>query len=1851
MKLSTVLNCILIITIFFACNKSPEKSQAYYDDFNNYITGYNSSPISRCGKVYVNLNFSIPENIEVNYNLFDIHPNIGGKIRISNDRKMISIINPELKHNITHKVKFNIGKLTTMPEGMDWFEFDLEAIRQSWNITMEAPVSTSMEDVSYTGKVNYTDCEPNKSIFHEAMTAFQDGTRLQINWDHKDNNNSRTSDFTILGIKRKDNPDLVKLKLSMSPINVNDESELQLPIPSRSDFSLHNIHIHSNKHIRITFTDPLQEDQNITGLINVIDREILKTNIKHNYIDVYFKEEQFGRFNVTLIPGIKNLAGFDQKDEYTRELFFAPPSPSVKITEKGHILPPSGSWELPVSLISATGFRMRVLKIGKQNAHRFYQENRKELAEQRGLENIGRIVLDTIYNLDVSNPYKLNYVSIDLSKQIKKESGALYKIFLSIPAAQNAYPCDDPIIIEQNDFLSSINFDNPGINYYNEYDYYEDYYYSSQILGNRYYNDEYYTTHTDACTPNFSAHIHDQRLLICSDIGVIFKSEPEDDGYFAYVSHISSAFPISNAKVDLLNFQGEKISTSYTNGNGMVSIATKEKPFLIAVSYNDQYTYLPVSDAKAISLSTFQVEGKDWKGKSKIFFYAERDVWRPGDSIYMHAIIHDKLKNIPKDLPLNISLFDPTNKLVKKWTASSNSKGLYDCRFKTELNAPTGYWSIKINYAGETHYKDVRIETIRPNRLKMIMDFADDILIKKSQPKTAPLSVQWMHGLQAENLKAEISMMQKMIDNPFGANYSNYSFNDLSKKYQEDKGLVKTGTTDSSGVLDFTIPTDKDKNYPGVMLFNFNLRAFEHGGAFSSDMKAIRYSPYTSYVGVKFPGGDSSREIFLQSDEAIQLVNLDQNGNSISGKVDIKLSKINSEWWYQFGSKRRYAALSNNITDVKKSFTKVIPNGGSTISIEETGRFLLTVTDIISGHSVSRIIYVYRDNFWSNDTEEVSQLEVLPFKLEKEEYNVDDIIQFDLPAVGSGHYLITIESGGKITYADERPVTNFPTTMSISVTESMAPSSYIHVHLIQAWDKHLNDRPLRLFGIKPIKVFNPSSILNPVINMSEELKTNEKFVVNISEQSNKPMSYTLAIVDEGLLDISQFKTPDPWSSFFGKERLSVKTWDMYKDIFHRFLGEFTTLLAVGGDGSNTIAPTAKARRFKPAIKFIGPIELAAGETNSHELVIDEYVGSVRAMVVATNGTSFGRNQKTVPVKKPLMLYTTLPRVLGPSEKLKVPVTVFAMNEDIKNVNLSIELDDNILPIGDVSQQLVFDKVGEENAYFEIAVKDVVGVSTIKVIAQSGDYFAEEAIEIDIRPSSPIINTTIEDIVLAGESKNIKFQPLGMLGTQKGSVSISKSLNFSFAPHVKWLSRYPHGCLEQTVSSVFPQIYLYKMNLLDDVEQMSYRQKFDAAIQKLRFMQLPKGGFSYWSGGNVPNSWGTSYALEFLYEAKQMGYKVPQDIIDKSIQYQYKTAENWTISSNTGRRISTANIAIDQAYRLYTLALTGKPHYAAMNRLRLAPQISPTAKWILAHAMIVIGEHNTADQILKTTSDEIENYRELAGSFGSKVRDQAMIARILIDKGKTLEAKRVIDELVPYFSAKKRRYLSTQDVSQCLITFAKFLKDLESVEDSISYTIKLNQSAVAIKNMLTEQPTTYPFDDKSLDESMIALKNNGNAPMFVSIDLSGLPKRDDSPAEAQDLELSVNYFNDANEKIDPTEIKKGTDFIIEYKIKHTGSRLKYENLALSTIYPSGWEIINKRMNPNSNFDEGDQVDYRDIRDDRIYMYFSLDQGKSKIFRVRMNATYEGEYWAPPVSCEAMYDASIRAKSKGFTAKVI
>ena len=1842
---------LFLLVIFAAlsgCKDKKTEIPSIDPAFTSYISGFTSGVISAGSNLLISLVSDVPLAIQeeaMEMELIECKPTVKGSYRWINSRTLEFTPVEMLEPGTVYRCKFHLHKLMEAPDELGTLEFQFQTIQQALYVELKGLNSLDDEDLQWQqlrGTLKTADFA-DMELVEQALTGSQDGKALQIGWTH--NSEGTSHEFIIDSISRTKEKEQVLVKWDGKHIKSKDRGEEVVSIPPLGDFKLMNTHVRQQpeQYISLFFSDPISKSQDLRGLIYLESGEDVKLELEGSQVKVYPATRLQGSLTLIVNDAVRNTLDYKLIESYKKEITFTSINPDVKLIGDGVILPASDGLIFPFKAVNLKAVNVRIIKIFEENIGQFFQGN--QYTGDSEIKRVGRMIVKKEVALSSDDPIDYgtwNIFSLDLAELVETEPGAIYNVSITFDRSQSLLPCaggseqEDLKPFKEDRELERFN-DPPTGNYYYDYGYYENYNWNER---------------EDPCTDSYytfkKGRNEASRNVLASDLGIIAKGG-SGTALFVAVTSLVSTEPISGVEVEIYNYQNQLMEVRQTDQQGMVTIALEKKPYLLVARNGSQRGYLRLDDGSALSTSMFDIAGSRNPLGIKGFMYGERGVWRPGDSIYMTFVLEDQKQVLPANHPVRLELYTPENQLYLNKTSSKGLNGVYDFRTATEADAPTGNWLAKVHVGGSAFTKTVKIETVKPNRLKINIDFGSELL--KKGPVKGKLNVKWLHGAVARKLKADIELDLKATTTRFNV-YQDYVFDDPVKSFDAEEEMVFEGRLDSLGNASFAPGIQVGKEAPGMLQAFFKTRVFENSGDFSVDRFPLLYSPFNNYVGVKIPEGPGwNGALYSNETSLIPIVTVDESGNPVDiSNLSIEIYDVNWRWWWDrdeydnlasyVGNKSRNLIRKDKISTVNgKAMYEM--NFGERL----WGRKLIRITDPQGGHSTGQTFYLDYRAYWETASQEgPGGAEMLSFTTDKKEYAVGEEIALNLPEIEEGRALVSIENGSHIlrTFWVESPLEG---PVSIEVTADMAPNVFFNVSLIQPHKSTTNDRPIRLYGIQSVEVVDRQTILTPVLQMPDVLEPEQEVEFTVSEREGRKMTYTVAVVDEGLLDLTRFRTPDLWRQFYAKEALGVRTWDLYKYVLGALKGEMAGLLSIGGDEFIEQDDKKNNNRFKPVVKYFGPFELKAGESSKHSFIMPNYVGSVKTMVVASQKGAYGKAEKVSPVKKPLMVLATLPRMVSPSETVSLPVTVFSMDPNVKNVTLEIKTNGLFTVEGSAVQKITFEQEGDQVVDFTLKVARTVGAGKVEVIAKSGSHRASDEIDLQVRMPNPRIARTISAMVEPGISWETRYEAVGLSGTNKGVMEVSVLPPMNLEQRLKYLITYPHGCVEQTTSAVFPQLFLHRFVELDSKQKSDIQDHVSAGINKLKSFQVSNGGLTYWPGsGSWVSEWGSSYAGHFMIEAEALGYKLPIGFMSNWLKYQSRMANSWDRESDRfGYRRSNE---INQAYRLYTLALAKKPALGAMNRMREMKNLPPTAQWTLAGAYLLIGKKEVASKLVAGLSTSVKSYRELSYTYGSSLRDQAMILEVATLMGDMVTGRKLVEEIAGKMASNE--WYSTQTTAYVLLAIGKFIGESDAT-GGIEFEYTLNGRKQNIKTTAPMARMELPFDGEK--GGSIILKNTHARKLFVNVQLDGIPLDQQVKDEASDLKMTVRYLTMDGRPIDPSRVEQGTDFMAELTIAHPGIRSSYKELALTQMFPSGWEIRNLRLDNMESSKMKSRPDYQDIRDDRVYSYFGLEKSETKTFVVMLNAAYLGEFFLPAVYCEAMYDNGIHATKAGLWVKVV
>jgi alpha-2-macroglobulin len=1907
MKTKNFVYVFVVIFMFQACNKKLVADfNSDFSLFKGIISSFTAGIVSASSDIRVVLAFDKKDwtiNQELDSDLFDISPSVSGKVVALSTNTIAFIPKEKLKPNTEYQITFNVDKLMTIDKEkkeLSQFNFTVKTLKQDFLITTQ-DIQSYSKDYQYLNCTLKTADNIDFETAKKLVEAEHNGKDLEIKFN-KAASTATEFKFIIDSIQRQENDTNLEIIYDGNDFDIDQKGKIDYTIIGKNNFKVVNVEVPDgeNQTLLINFSDALQKGQDFKGLISIQNAKNLKFATQGNVLKVFFNDEKpqasekavikqevveavevldtttaveaaaeavasisdstavsqveepvadaveyvepvqettpeqvlSGNVLVEVFEGIESEYGYKMKQNFSTTVSFDQIKPAVKFSKNGTILPSSNNLKLNFEAVNLSAVEVKIFKIYKNNILQFLQYN--ELNGAQNLKKVAQPIAKSTINLKENrlvNFGQWNTFALDLSKIITPEPGAIYRVEFSFKRKHSLYKCDSTE--NEDEAAEEEEVDENDVNYSgNDYD--------------NYYNEDYYDydwrESQDVCGSSYFYNTTIGTNILASDLGVIVK-RGENKSYLIAVNNIVTTETVSGAKVELFNYQQQKIVSESTSSNGIVKFELDKFAYFAIVTQGDQSTYVKLDDGHSLSVSNFDVAGEALQKGLKGYIYGERGVWRPGDNLYLSFIFNDAANKLPKTHPIKFRLSDPNGKIVYQTVQKYNELNHYSFVVPTNADDPTGNWEALVSVGGAKFYKSIKIETIKPNRLKIKNVFKNEVL-SSAYPNTSNLQVNWLHGAVAKDLKVEMQAKFSQQATTFKG-YSNYVFDDLARQFNTEEINIFSGKIDASGKASITIDPKLQGQAPGMLKAAFMTKVYEEGGDFSTDVISTTYSPYNTYVGLKLPELTKYGMLETRVSNRFDVVTVDEKGRPKSVKnLEVKVFKTEWRWWWDASNDNLSNYNSSNATTAFKTFKVNTDANGKgnfqfALNDEEWGSYLIRVIDPTNNHATAQTVNIDWP-YWSGKTrnKDASTANMLVFSTDKKEYAVGDKAQISFPSSEGGRALISIENGARVLETIWAKSEKGETKIEIPIKAAMAPNVYFNITLLQPHASTKNDSPIRMYGIVPIEVTDKNTILEPKISMPDVLKPEQTFNVEVSEKSGKEFTYTIAVVDEGLLDLTRFKTPNAWDSFYVREALGVKTWDVYDDVIGAYGGKVNQIFAIGGDQDLGGGKAKKANRFKPVVVYLGPFKLDAGDTKTHQIKLPKYIGSVRTMVVAGNATSsaYGSVEKATPVRSPLMTLATLPRKISPSEKVTIPVTIFAMENWVKNVSVQIKTSPGLKLIGKNTQSLSFASPDEKMAYFNLEVGAKTGIAKVEVIATSGKEKSSYEVEIDMTNPNPVTNTFTDIVLDPNSSKTISWKTFGVPGSNSAKLEISSMPSINFNGRLQYLIQYPHGCVEQTTSSVFPQLYLNDIADIDANRKATIQKNVTAGIMKLGGFQVPNGGFSYWSGSASADDWGSSYAGHFLVEAEKKGYVLPINFKSKWISYQQKEAKKWRYESKYGNDFA-------QAYRLYTLALTGAADLSSMNRLRETSGISNESKLRLAAAYALAGQKQAGmTLLLKSKIDETYNENYNYYYYGSSDRNRAMTLETLILLGQKQKAFATAMKLAKQMSSDY--WMSTQTTAYCLYSMSKFAQfnggkgiDVQFNNNGKTFVVNSNKSLA----------------DRSLfiktGSNGITVKNNKNNTLYVRVLNSGILPVGKEQVAQNNLKSNIIFKNRKGNIINVSKINQGTEFIAEVTIKNLKNE-RVENVALSQILPSGFEIVNTRFT-----DFGDATnniaDYIDIRDDRTNFYFPLASNETKTFRILLNASYLGNYYLPGLQCEAMYDNTFLARTKGQWVEVV
>ena len=1333
--------------------------------------------------------------------------------------------------------------------------------------------------------------------------------------------------------------------------------------------------------------------------------------------------------------------------------------------------------------------------------------------------------------------------------------------------------------------------------------------------------------------------IQDSKMVAVSDIAIITKKSK--DQIIVFVNSIKTAQPLAGVKVSVISYNNQTRLEGISNESGVVTfnnVSNELKDFapqLITAVLEDDFNYIDLRETY-VETSRYDVGGKtEYSDTYQSFIYGDRNLYRPGEKVNISAIVRDNQINVVKDLPVIVKVISPTGKVFDEFKKDLNAQGSFDLSFNMPDYALTGQYRADL-YIGSSQLigaYSFNVEDFVPDKIRIALTkdkekfYAGDVVDIKAD-------AEFLFGAKASGLKYEADI--QLRHQPFISNtFRDYDFARSTAENTSVENVFADGNLNEEGHADisYIVPTGLSgggiiKGYAFVSVFDLTGRPVNR----STDFTVY---PKNYFIGIKAPGYYFATNDKLNFKAAV--VDID---DAAIGSFEGTAQLVRYEWKTvlkkDYSGNYFYASEESEVLEFSKDIN--FKNGLADIQfvLSKSGKYQLR----LAKKGKENEGFVYKEFYafgWGSSTAssfEVDKEGRVDIVFDKEQYDPGENAKILFMTPFAGRMLITFERNGvyEHQYVD---VTEKSYELDFKVKDSFMPNVYVTATLFRPHEAENKAPFLVAHGFASMKVEKKSNKLPVTITAKENIKPNTKQTVTIKTSPNKDIYVTLAAVDEGILQIKNYKTPDPYAYMYAKRPLRVNSYDLYKLLLPEIV---STSSSSGGDmlaaELQKRANPITTKRFKLLAYWSGIRKTDADGVVNVELNIPQFNGEVRLMAVAYTDSKFGSAEKAIKVADDLIIEPEVPRVLSVGDSLVMPVTVINTTSKEGNVSINVSVEGPIKLNTETSVSVNIKPNSTAQGVFVISTDKKVGKAKIK-IETSGLAKVTNEIEIGVRPVSPYVTESGSGSVKAGGDVTLNIPINFLVGTQSSVLSISKFPGIKFAKQLKDLVGFPYGCLEQTVSKLFPQIYFDELAKVITPEL--YRTNnpvyfVKEGIRKIESMQMYNGAFTYWQGGDYTNDWSNVYAVHFLLEAKKAGYQVNQDVLNKAINYlsskakemnmvDYYTAEGsrWTVSKIADK---------STIYSLYVLALAGSADLSTMNYYKSRPHLlSEDTKYLLAGAYALNGKWTSYKQLLPEIFTPELSARQTGQWFDSEVRANAIMLNVLLEVDPSNEQ---IPTMIRHLSALTNQMYSTQDRAWAFLSLGK-AAGLNS--DADMYVDVMVGDKVIGKYSNSDLSLSTP----GLNGAKVTLKASGKGEVYYFWSSEGVKVNEKVQEKDSYMSVRRTYY-DYRTGAPVSNFSQGQ--MIVAKISLRGFENSAENIVITDMFPSGFEIENPRLTEvdrlNVNADNLMHVQYSDMRDDRIILFTNLLRNKTTEFYYLLRVVNKGQFELPAIGAEALYD---------------
>jgi uncharacterized protein YfaS (alpha-2-macroglobulin family) len=1361
---------------------------------------------------------------------------------------------------------------------------------------------------------------------------------------------------------------------------------------------------------------------------------------------------------------------------------------------------------------------------------------------------------------------------------------------------------------------------------------------------------------------NGKDHREQRYHVIVSDIGLTIKKS--DEGILVWANSIRTLRPIAGATVKVFSLENQELLSATTDPEGLASLSlgsadSNGTPFMVTVQKDDDLTYLALPES--------EVEIKGGVGKRpfladgyEAYLFTDRGIYRPGETTHLKAVIRGKDTICPPQFPVQLNVYRPDNRLDRSLSTMLTSFGTAEFEIAWPDFTGTGRYRFDLTLPASKRVlgsRYVAVEDFVPPQIKVAVK-TEAGRCKAGENIPVDIRADYLFGRPAAGLisEARVEFIPLPADFP---QFPGFRFGDSRKDFKNVRKRVGKRSLNESGKAHFIIKTSPEWRPPAAIKAVIIGTVHEIGGRASSAYSGRIIDVYPYYVGIRCGDGD----IRVGKEHTVDAVTVSPDG-TITGAVErleMTVEKLNWVSVLKKGSRGSYTYCSEQQVSrvITEEVSFVDGKGKALFTPASGGEYRLSFNDPASGASSSIELYAGTSGQRWN-TRSMESPDVVELTFDKERYVAGDTATLTIKAPFTGTALVTIDSTHEFS-SQVLVMEKNTAELKILVKPEYAPNVYCGITLIRPvvseklWSQH------RAVGRASLAVDVPERKATMNLTVADTIRPQTTLTVDIQvtdgNSSGVSSEVVVAAVDEGICLLTGFKSPDPYSYFMEPRLPATSLCDIYSFLMPEL--EKTISGAVSSSGGDLMGALGrrlnpiKARRFKPVALWSSTVMTDADGQAKVQFDIPEFTGQLRIMAVAVGTNCFATAQKRVSVRSPLVVQSSLPRFLAPSDSFTMPVQI--MNETGKAGEATVRVvctgsmlcDDGSTS---VLKRIVMAKGGETNLLFGLMARVASGHATCLLeVEMAGERFSEE-VELAVRPPAGRVSLTGMGRVAKGKDLTLNIPGDWLEKTGNTKIWLSSLPGVELGGSLNYLIKYPYGCLEQTTSKSFPLLYLYELAEQTqpgwlDREQISHMVQ--AGVQRILTMQRSNGSFSLWRGGDT-YVWGSIYATHFLVEAKKAGYQLPDQRISSACDY----LEKWMAQkTKSGKNRWQSDQSYNRSYACYVLALAGRPQHGWMARLsEQDAKLAHDTKVNLAAALIASGKRREGHKLLGNIeiAGAKEFVRQTGDSLRSNVRDDAMLLSVLLELDpEDASIPGLVHRLESY--RENGRWYTTQENAMALLALGKYCNILTKDAKPISGRITWN---AAPPQKFTDKKEYYTSAADSVGGRAI-IHNAGPTPIYYYWKSEGVPADGRIKEEDRGLKVRRELLDLTGKPLPAGALHQGD--LLVMKVTLETRKTSVENIVIEDLLPACLEIENANLKTSQavTWCKSKQtlpLLHTDIRDDRMVAFAGRFSGKKTYFYA-VRAVTPGEFVMPAILATCMYDPGIRSVNGAGRIRVV